>query len=63
PQLTEIKHAVTRFRITLRCFRATYKAGQLPDRENFRWVTPAEITNYPLSVTGRKLTRWVESST
>ena len=61
PQLTEIKHAVTRFRITLRCFRATYKAGQLPDQENFRWVTPAEITNYPLSVTGRKLTRWVES--
>ena len=54
-QIAEIKHAVTRFRITLRCFQATYRAGKLPDRENYRWVTLAELQDYPLSATGRKI--------
>jgi A/G-specific adenine glycosylase len=58
-QLTELKHAVTRFRITLTCFQADYQAGQPRDRVNCRWVTADELAQYPLSVTGRELSRWV----
>jgi A/G-specific adenine glycosylase len=58
-QLAQLKHTVTRFRITLTCFEASYRAGRPLDGENCRWVSADELTRYPLSVTGRKLSRWV----
>jgi A/G-specific adenine glycosylase len=58
-RLTTIKHSVTRYRITLDCFAATcVSADRTP--KSFRttaWVSPAELVNYPLSTTGRKLSR------
>ena len=56
--LTELRHSVTRYRITLRSFLADYEAGEIPAAAGeYRWVTVDEIHNYPLSVTGRKLAK------
>jgi A/G-specific adenine glycosylase len=57
--LTTIKHSVTRYRITLVCYAATHVTT---DRKSaatrtMAWVTPLDLVNYPLSTTGRKLSR------
>jgi A/G-specific adenine glycosylase len=48
-----LKHGVTRFRITLDCYRADYVSGRV--RSPVRWMKPAEFADLPLSVTGRKI--------
>jgi A/G-specific adenine glycosylase len=53
-EITKLKHSVTRYRITLRCFTATVTAGRLHANGTLRWVLPADFPQYPLSVTGRK---------
>ncbi|MHB8973632.1 MAG: A/G-specific adenine glycosylase [Pirellulaceae bacterium] len=55
-QFATIKYGVTRFRITLSCYRTSCRSRG-PVRDDLRWVTLAEITSYPLSVTGRKIAR------
>ncbi len=65
--LAVIKHGVTRFRITLECYAASVlgqrteveSTGLESEAAEFRWVSPADLENYPLSVTGRKLARIV----
>ncbi|NQV27717.1 MAG: A/G-specific adenine glycosylase [Rhodopirellula sp.] len=53
--LKELRHSVTRYRISLLCFLAsTEKAAPDPD-ENMHWVPAARLDDYPLSTTGRKL--------
>ena len=61
-QIAEIRHSVTRFRITLCCWAAEWRGGEIeqPVRE-FRWVAPQRFTRLPLSVTGRKLARLVQA--
>jgi A/G-specific adenine glycosylase len=57
--LVTLKHSVTRFRITLHCYEARHLGGK-PAGEGIaasRWVRPAELADFPLSVTGRKLAR------
>ncbi len=58
-RLTRIKHGVTRFRITLDCYEATVVSGRLRPHSvgSTRWVRPVEFENYPLSVTGRTISR------
>jgi A/G-specific adenine glycosylase len=54
--LKTLRHGVTRFRITLDCFAAEYvseKKGESP--AEFKWVPPADLAEYPLSTTGRKM--------
>lgn len=53
-QISEFRHGVTRYRITLKCFLAEYQAGQLPPGEDWSWATPANFSELPFSVTGRK---------
>ena len=64
-----LRHSVTRFRITLDCFTATCNAAAPRRTANSttngnsetRWVKSAELDDYPLSTTGRKLARlWQE---
>jgi len=56
--VTQIRHSVTRFRITLHCYRAEWAAGELSDSyREFRWVAPSRFSQFPLSVTGRKFSR------
>ncbi len=56
-RLTELRHGVTRFRITLSCFTA--RCSETPRLKSvegeIRWVSPDELDSYPLSTTGRKL--------
>ena len=59
--LLSLKHAVTRYRITLDCFAAQYlgngsTSAAAPDAH---WVRPADLDRYPLSTTGRRLARLV----
>ncbi len=61
--LTTIKHAVTRFRITLECYEArlsarSYKAK--PANDNIRWVPIGQLLEYPLSTTGRKISNLIK---
>ncbi|HEV2969184.1 MAG TPA: A/G-specific adenine glycosylase [Pirellulales bacterium] len=60
--LTTFRHGVTRFRITLECFAAT--AAKAPRQRRAaaeqKWVRAVELADYPLSSTGRKLSRLVE---
>ena len=51
PELTTIRHGVTRYAIELVCFAADYRKGSF--RSNFyqqgKWLTPAELTHYPVT--------------
>ena len=55
--LATIKHGVTRFRITLRCFTAAYGRGKIAGDEETLWLDPNALEEYPLSVSGRKIAR------
>ncbi|HEV3341371.1 MAG TPA: A/G-specific adenine glycosylase [Pirellulales bacterium] len=53
--LTTIKHGVTRFRITLDCRWADCLRAPRRLPHEVRWVRPSQLTDYPLSTTGRKV--------
>ena len=55
PQMTEIRHSVTRYRIRLQCFTAISRNGCVNGELTHRWVHPRDFKEYPLSVTGRQL--------
>lgn len=56
-ELLTVKHGVTRFRITLACVEATRRGGSFAPGfyAEARWVTPAELANFPVSSPQRKL--------
>ena len=61
-RLTTLKHGVTRFRITLDVHEATVapRPRQRPrpsTQEDLRWASLAELSDLPLSTTGRKIAR------
>jgi A/G-specific adenine glycosylase len=53
--LTTIKHGVTRFRITLDCHWAECVSAPRRLPTAVRWLRPAQLADYPLSMTGRKV--------
>ena len=54
----QIKHAVTRYRITLDCCPADNVKGRLKrSSETLKWMTIEEINQTPMSVTGRKIAK------
>ena len=53
--LTVIKHGVTRFRITLSCYEASYSSGRIRKQSECEWAKPSALQAYPLSVTGRRI--------
>jgi A/G-specific adenine glycosylase len=57
--LKTIRHAVTRFRITLDCNRADYVCGRMRKTDGVivRWMPLGELSETPLSVTGRLIAR------
>ena len=59
--LKTLRHGVTRFRITLDCYEAAYvsSADGRAERLPSKWVRRAELEQYPLSSTGRKLAKLV----
>ena len=61
-RMTVMKHGVTRFRITLACFAADCESAERSRQQKLTWVKPAELEQYPLSVTGRRLARLIAAS-
>jgi A/G-specific adenine glycosylase len=57
--LKTLRHSVTRFRITLDCYEAEVvsAADRKPSATEIKWLRPAELEDYPLNATGRKLAR------
>lgn len=55
--LKTIKHGVTRYRITLDCYDATYVSGRLKTAAGaqIRWAPISQLSALPLSTTGRKI--------
>ena len=55
--LAVVKHAYTHFRITLHAFHARYVTGtpQALGCDDFRWVEPGALANFPFPVTDQKL--------
>ena len=53
--LKELRHSVTRYRISLLCFLASTEHAIPARDENLHWVPAAQLDDYPLSTTGRKL--------
>ena len=53
----QFRHAVTRYRISLTCRALLNPHGRMrrTRNESFRWVTIADLTDVPMSVTGRKI--------
>lgn len=59
-----IKHAVTRFRIQLDCFRAETVKGRLKSADTeVAWKTQQELDDLAMSVTGRKIARQINKGT
>lgn len=56
-EVLTVKHAVTRFRITLVCVEATVRGGQFASAfyAASRWVSPTELARYPVSTAQRRL--------
>jgi len=61
PQVTQFKHGVTRYRITLLCHTATVISGDIAESDSVCWASPADFESYALSVTGRKFARWLQT--
>ncbi len=56
----QIRHAVTRFRITLDCYEATDVSGRLRRSKDLRWADINELDDLAMSVTGRKIARAIQ---
>jgi A/G-specific adenine glycosylase len=56
-ELATIRHAVTRFHITLTCVRAQWRSGEFASDFYLegRWVDPADLSAYPISAPQRRL--------
>ncbi len=61
-QVATLTHSVTRFRITLECYEADVLSSvrNAASKVETRWVRPAELNDYALSSTGRKLANIVQ---
>ncbi|MCE9534576.1 MAG: A/G-specific adenine glycosylase [Planctomycetes bacterium] len=57
PEIMTIRHAVTRFRITMVCLDAQFRSGKIGDEHylDARWLEPAEWASYPVSTPQRQL--------
>jgi A/G-specific adenine glycosylase len=53
--LRTFKHGVTRYRITLDCYRAAYASGRVRANNGsaVRWIEAIELAELPMSTTGR----------
>jgi A/G-specific adenine glycosylase len=59
--LATLRHTVTRFRITLECFEADCAASKGAQKSpKLSWVSVADLPDYPLSSTGRRIARLLE---
>jgi A/G-specific adenine glycosylase len=57
PELLTVRHGVTRFAITMECVEAARRGGRFAPGfyAEAKWVTPAELADYPVSSPQRRL--------
>jgi A/G-specific adenine glycosylase len=57
PELTTLRHGITRYSITIVCFEADYRAGTFrsPFYAQGAWLDPADLAAYPVSAPQRRL--------
>jgi A/G-specific adenine glycosylase len=62
-RLLHLDHAYTHFRITLHAFRCELVRGvpQCLECADVRWVEPAELGDFPMSVADRRIADWIQS--
>jgi len=61
PTTKRIKHAVTKYRITLDCYVADDATGRLKKSEMpAKWVGRSELADLPMSTTGRKIAKSID---
>ena len=60
--LKELRHSVTRYRISLLCFLASAEHAVPECNDNLHWVRAEQLDDYPLSTTGRKLAVIIQRS-
>jgi A/G-specific adenine glycosylase len=62
-ELMTLRHSIMRFRISLTCFEATFRASSF--RSSFysrcRWVKPEQLADFPVSAPQRRLARALTS--
>ena len=51
----EIKHTITRYRITQRVFRVTLSGKRLPERAGLHWLPPAELHRLPFTSAHKRI--------
>jgi A/G-specific adenine glycosylase len=58
-ELTVVRHGITRFLIRMHCFEARYQSGRFRSAFYQRglWISPADLSRYPLSVPQRRLAK------
>lgn len=61
-RLTTFHHGVTKYRITLQCYRADFVSGRCRRDAELVWVHRRKLSEYPLSVTGRKIAKLLEET-
>lgn len=62
PAGKRLKHAVTKYRITLDCYRGKL-LGRFPQGEGeWAWVGREELAGLALNATGRKVANWLEAA-
>jgi A/G-specific adenine glycosylase len=57
PELLTLRHAITRYRVTLVCFEAKYRGGKFSSSfySQGRWVVPDQLPSFPVSSPQRRL--------
>jgi A/G-specific adenine glycosylase len=53
--LCEIRHSITRFRITVLAFRAALAPGAQADRPEGQWLTPRQLNHLPFAAAHRRI--------
>jgi A/G-specific adenine glycosylase len=58
-EIMVLRHAVTRFRISVACFEATSVSGKFRSEfyQSAKWLRPEELPNYPVSLPYRRLAK------
>lgn len=59
--ITEIKHAVTRYRIRLLCLVCDFDHGRLKQGAGYQWCSRTQLRALPLSTTGRRFAELLDS--
>jgi len=62
PTGIQLKHAVTRYRITLECLAISDVSGRIKSGMNCKWQTPGQICQLALTTSARRIVKSLEQS-